>query len=332
MHSMTPDIPPAVAEALREGRPLTAGEALELTALFVATPEALPSLAAAPAVRPGGERPAPFTCGIINAKSGRCSEDCAFCAQSRYHTTAAPVYPLLDRETLLARACRLAEHGVDRMGVVTSGAAPSPADLDSLCETARLIRERAGIGLCASLGALTPDKARRLRQAGFGSYHHNLETSDSFYPSICTTHAHETRRETVRLAREAGLRVCSGGLFGLGEGWRERVELSADLDSLGVDSIPVNFLMPVAGTRLHCAPPLSAAEGLGIVLLLRLMHPGRDIVLCGGRPGTLGEQDRLAFPDLANGLMVGDYLTEKGASFTRDLAMVREKTAWSAHV
>ena len=327
MHAVTAKMPPVAAGALREGRALTAGEALELSALFAAAPDVMPSLAAVLDGRPGGERPAPFTCGIINAKSGRCSEDCAFCAQSRYHTTAAPVYPLLDRETLLARACRLAEHGIDRMGIVTSGAGPSPADLDSLCETARLIRERAGIGLCASLGALTPDKARRLRQAGFGSYHHNLETAAGFYPSICTTHAHEKRRETVRLAREAGLRVCSGGLFGLGEGWRERIELSADLGSLDVDSIPVNFLMPVAGTRLHDAPPLSCAEGLGVVLLLRLMHPGRDIVLCGGRPGTLGEQDRLAFPALANGLMVGDYLTEKGASFSRDMAMVRERTA-----
>lgn len=301
------------------GRALEPDAAVKVAA---ALPRELRSVIAAALA--AGKDGARFTCGIINAKSGRCSEDCAFCAQSRYHMTGTPVHPLLPASKIHERACLLAENGVTRMGIVTSGAGPSEADFDKICAIARKIREDVGIELCASLGALDEGKALRLKQAGFGSYHHNLETARSFYPAICSTHSYESRCETVRQAGRAGLRVCSGGLFGLGESWEERIELAVTLRELNVDSIPVNFLMPVAGTRLAGAKPVGLLEGLGILSLFRLMHPERDIVLCGGRGATLGEWDRLAALGLANGVMVGDYLTEKGSPFARDMRMLRE--------
>lgn len=307
--------------AAHEGQTLEPSQAL---ALMEAFPETFRAVGIAAAMHSNRIRPIRFACGIINAKSGRCSEDCAFCAQSRYHTTGTPVYPLLTPDALYDRACRLAEHGVTRMGIVTSGAAPSEAELDKICSSALKIRERVGIGLCASLGMLDSEKARQLKQAGFGSYHHNLETGRSFYSFVCTTHSYEVRCETVRQAKAAGLRVCSGGLFGLGESWAQRIELAATLQELDVDSIPINFLMPVTGTRLGGLPPLTAHDGLAIVALFRLMHPGRDIVLCGGRNSTLGEWDNLALLAGANGVMVGDYLTKQGNPFDQDMRLFRE--------
>ncbi len=268
--------------------------------------------------------PKPFTCSIINAKSGRCSEDCAFCAQSRHHDTDAPVYPLLPADAIFERASFLAEKNITRMGIVTSGVGPSRADFDKLCEVAAKIRGNLPIQLCASLGVLDEDKARSLKQAGFASYHHNLETARSFYPRICASHSYDVRYETVCRAKAAGLRVCSGGLFGLGESWEQRAEFSETLQELNVDSIPVNFLMPIAGTPLQNRKPLRPMEGLAILALLRLMHPGRDIVLCGGRGATLGEWDRLALFGMANGIMLGDYLTARGNPFDRDLRVLRD--------
>jgi len=299
------------------GRALTAGKALRLVPLLFSR---LPAIIAAAGLV---SRPGRFTCGIINAKSGRCAEDCAFCAQSRHHKTNAPVYPLITEAALLARARELAGRGVTRMGIVTAGAGLGEKDFARICASARRIRQEVDIELCASLGALTPDRAEKLKEAGFGSYHHNLETARSFYPSICKTHDYQMRCDTVIRARGAGLRVCSGGLFGLGESWTQRIELAETLQELGVDSIPVNFLMPVPGTRLEASRPLEATEGLGILALLRLMHPERDIVLCGGRTTTLGDWDRLGLASCANGMMVGDYLTKKGGPFERDLALAR---------
>ncbi|CAK7060133.1 MAG: Biotin synthase [Desulfovibrio sp.] len=302
-----------------EGRPLSRREA---ESLIPFTASGLRALLGAAVVASGSA--VAFTCGIINAKSGRCSEDCSFCAQSRYHKTNAPVYALVGKETLYERASRLAENGVTRMGIVASGAKPSEREFAAICSAARRIVDSVGIGLCASLGVLGNDDARMLRDAGIGSYHHNLETGRSFYPKVCTTHTYDVRVETVKNAKAAGLRVCSGGLFGVGESWGQRLELSETLQELDVDSIPVNFLMAVPGTRLENAPGVSIAEALGLIALLRLMHPGRDIVLCGGRSKALGEWDRLAVLAGANGVMVGDYLTAKGNPFERDMHMLHE--------
>ncbi|MDR2244764.1 MAG: biotin synthase BioB [Burkholderiales bacterium] len=307
-----------ICNAALAGHALSAEDALKLIPLFSSR---LTTVIAIAGLTSGAKR---FTCGIINAKSGRCTEDCAFCAQSRHHKTDAPAYPLISEEALLRRARELVERGITRMGIVTAGAGLSRRDFEHVCVAARRIRQEVNIELCASLGTLTPERAWKLKESGFSSYHHNLETARSFYPSICSTHDYQTRCDTVLCAREAGLRVCSGGLFGLGESWAQRIELAQTLQELQVDSIPVNFLMPIPGTPLESTPPLNATEGLGILALLRLMHPERDIVICGGRTTTLSAWDRLGLLSCANGMMVGDYLTEKGSPFERDLTLAHD--------
>lgn len=260
----------------------------------------------------------PFRCGIINAKSGRCPENCAFCAQSKHYATAAPVYGLADEKKLEAAAKRLAEAGASRFGVVASGRGPNNKEIAALAEAAPRVAEASGIALCASLGLLTRERAEALRAAGFTSYHHNLETSRRFFPKICTTHPYELDVETVRTAKAAGFRVCSGGLFGLGEDWTDRIDLALELSALEVDSIPVNFLIPIAGTPLEARPFLEPLDALLIVALVRLLNPTKDVIICGGREKILGRWRDWCWAAGANAVMTGDYLTQKGSAMAED--------------
>lgn len=272
---------------------------------------------------------ATFTCGIVNGKSGRCSEDCSFCAQSRHHDTGVAVYPLLETEALVDKARVLADAGADRYGIVTSGNTVNDRELDRLCEAAQQIIDNTPLKLCASLGQLTPERALRLRQAGFSSYHHNLETAESYFPQICTTHPYGDDVATVRCAVEAGFRVCSGGILGLGESPAQRVELAMTLRDLGVHSVPVNFLNPIAGTRIAgryqaSRRSISPMEALMSLALFRFILPEKDILVAGGREITLGEYQSWVFMAGANGLMIGNYLTTTGRDMADDMAMLHE--------
>ncbi len=279
-------------------------------------------LAAAAAVRHLRGPRGTGTCAIINAKSGKCPENCAFCAQSSHYVTGAPVYPLQDTEHLVRQACEMAAHGIARCGLVTSGTALSDRELDALCESALKMRAEAPIRLCASLGLLTKEKARRLVEAGISRYHHNLETARSFFPSICTTHAYDEDLATLAIARSAGLEVCSCGIFGLGESWGQRVELLQTLREVGVDSLPVNFLCPVPGTPLGSRSPLAPWEALRVVALARLMHPEQEIIICGGRLSTLKDEQALVLTAGASALMSGNYLTTRGFGYADDDALL----------
>ena len=279
-------------------------------------------LAAAAAVRHLRGPRGTGTCAIINAKSGKCPENCAFCAQSSHYVTGAPVYPLQDTEHLVRQACEMAAHGIARCGLVTSGTALSDRELDALCESALKMRAEAPIRLCASLGLLTKEKARRLVEAGISRYHHNLETARSFFPSVCTTHAYDEDLATLAIARSAGLEVCSCGIFGLGESWVQRVELLQTLREVGVDSLPVNFLCPVPGTPLGSRSPLAPWEALRVVALARLMHPEQEIIICGGRLSTLKDEQALVLTAGASALMSGNYLTTRGFGYADDDALL----------
>ncbi|MDR2820230.1 MAG: biotin synthase BioB [Desulfovibrio sp.] len=316
-----------IVHAIQEGRAkegLTSEQARTLLSYLDVHPDALLDVFALARLISlhKDKRPRPFTCGIINAKSGRCSEDCVFCAQSAHYRTASPVYPLADAAALMERALLLAEHRVDYMGIVISGAGPAARDLETICEAVARITERTGIKLCASLGIISAEQAAMLKQAGLTSYHHNLETSRSFYPEICTTHSIALREQTVVNARAAGLRMCCCGIFGLGESWEHRLELSETLRELDVDALPVNFLRPHPGTPLEHAPKLPPREALTIVALLRLMHPRRDVLICGGRAYNLGRWENMIFAAGANGVMVGDYLVCKNNPLEQDLEML----------
>lgn len=269
-------------------------------------------------VQPGRGAAHPFTCGIISAKTGRCSENCSFCAQSAHHKTNAPVHGLLDYEALSRRAEELSNNGVHRFGIVTSGHSLNPREYDELCQSIRRIREQYPIQICASLGSLSLEKARMLKDAGVSRYHHNLETSRTYYPMICTTHSYEERVKTVQLALQSGLECCSGGIFGLGESWDDRIEMAEIIRDLGVTCIPMNFLTPIPGTPLEHSPVLPVREALLCLAIFRLLMPEKGMVVCGGREFCLGSMQSQLFNFGANAMMVGNYLVTSGSSLEKD--------------
>ena len=270
-------------------------------------------------------------CAIVNAKSGGCSEDCAFCAQSGRHKTASPGHAFLKPREIAAAAAAAQARGASRFGIVASGLALNDDDFERLLLAVRLVRET-GLYADVSVGLLGAERLAWLVDAGLSGVHHNLETARSFFPQICTTHSYDEDVEAVRLALSAGLFVCCGGIFGLGESWEARAELGQTLLELGVENVPVNFLVPIPGTRLEHRPVLSQAEALGILALFRLMLPHANLRVCGGRgavfgqaaPGPGGEGQRALFNSGASGLMIGDYLTMAGSPAEADLALARE--------
>lgn len=267
----------------------------------------------------------PVLCAILNAKSGFCSEDCAFCAQSARHRTGVETFPLVSPERMAGRAAEMAEKGATRFSIVTSGVALNEKELDRVARGVRLIRERTDLAVCASLGMLSEASAGTLRESGVTTYHHNLETARSFFHRVCTTHAYEEDVETVRIAKKAGLRTCSGGIFGLGEGWAERLELAFTLRDLEVDGVPMNFLNPVPGTAMAGRPLLPPLEALKCISLFRFILPGREILVCGGREVTFRDYQSWIFHAGADGLMIGNYLTTAGRNIETDLDMI---AAW----
>ena len=264
-----------------------------------------------------------FTCGIINAKSGFCSQDCAFCAQSIHHQTEAQTYPLFDKHKIIEQAIGFEDSGASRFSIVTSGFMLDSHEMDTICNAIIEINQRTNMTLCASLGTITSQMAHQLKQSGVINYHHNLETAHSFFYKICTTHDYNDDIETVHLAKSAGLRVCCGGIMGLGESWEQRIELAFLLKELNVDSIPINFINPIPGTKLENQPLLASLTALKCITLFRLIHPEKDIVVCGGREITLKEDQSRIFFAGANGLMIGNYLTTPGQKIETDLAMIQ---------
>ncbi len=263
-------------------------------------------------------------CSITNAKSGLCTEDCAFCAQSAHHDTGIATHPLLGVGDLVADARRLCEGGASEYSMVTSGYALTDQEMATIVRAAGMIKQETPLMLCSSLGILTEERARQLRESGVTSYHHNLETARSFFDQVCTTHDYEEDVQTARVAKAAGLRVCCGGILGLGENWEQRVELAITVRDLDVDSIPINFLNPIPGTRMGTRPLLSPMEALKSIALFRFINPRKDITICGGREVTLRDLQAWIFAAGANGLLVGNYLTTQGRDIRADMAMIKD--------
>jgi biotin synthase len=265
-------------------------------------------------------------CVIINAKSGLCSEDCAFCSQSAKAKSRVPHYPLLPQEELVAAAQEAAAAGASRFSLVTAGrGVASPRDQGAILAAVAAIKAAApGLRVCASLGIVDRGLLKELKAAGLYRYHHNLETAASFFPQICTTHSFDQRLATIEAAKEAGLSVCAGGIFGLGETLAQRWEMAQTLKTLGVDAIPLNFLHPLAGTPLAGRPLLAPLEALKIVLAFRLTFPRRSIIICGGRQVTLRSLTPLGFAAGADALMTGDYLTTRGRLPQEDRQMLAD--------
>jgi biotin synthase len=264
-------------------------------------------------------------CSIINAKSGRCAENCAFCAQSSHHSSDVPVYALVDEESLVAGAIQAEKCGSICYGIVTSGTGISQGEeLDRICRALRRIRKETTIAPSCSLGILDNKTAKILKDAGSETYHHNLETARSFFPQICTTHDYEEDVTTIRAAKAAGMKVCSGGIFGLGESASQRIEMALTLRQLDVDSVPLNFLNPIAGTRLENASNITPQECLMTIALYRLLLPAKMITVCGGREKNLRDLQSWMFFAGASGTMIGNYLTTTGRNTDDDWQMLRD--------
>lgn len=311
------------AEEVLNGAPLSEADALRLGA--AEGPDAYMLFAEAARIREHFIGSEVTLCSIINAKSGRCPENCAFCAQSAHHATNVASYALVNEEEMVACAKQAEQNGASCYGIITSGTGISPgAELDRICATLRRIRSEAAILPSCSLGIMDLETARILKEAGMVTYHHNLETARSFFPSICTTHDYEEDVATVRAAKAAGLKVCSGGIFGLGESFSQRIEMAMTLRELEVDSIPVNFLDPVEGTRLEKADFLTPMECLKTIAIYRFILPARQIKVCGGRERNLRELQSWIFMAGASGMMTGNYLTKAGRDPELDRRLISD--------
>lgn len=263
-------------------------------------------------------------CTIINGRAGRCSENCKFCAQSAHHHTGAKEYSFLEVDEIVKECKRNETNGAHRFSIVTAGRSLSGEDFErALTAYKRMEEECPAIDLCASHGFLTEEQFVRMRECGVTMYHENIETSKRFFPSICTTHTYDEKIECIRAAQRAGLKVCSGGIIGMGENWDDRIDMAFSLAELGIDSIPINALIPVKGTPLENLPQLSEEDILRTIALFRFINPTADVRLAAGR--SLMEQNGLpAFFAGANATITGDMLTTSGNDTAQDKKMLAE--------
>ena len=262
-------------------------------------------------------------CTIINGKSGRCSENCKFCAQSAHNHTGADEYPLLPDEEIIAQARMNHEQGVLRYSIVTSGKRLSDAEVERMCGTVRKIRDDVGIAVCVSFGLLNEAQFRKLKEAGVSRVHNNLESSRRNFPNVCTTHTFDDKIAAIRAAQAAGLTVCSGGIMGLGETAEDRIDMALTLRKLGIKSIPVNMLNPIPGTPFENNPKLTGDDMRRIVAVYRFILPDASIRLAGGR-GLLADKGKSCFTSGANAAISGDMLTTAGITTKTDMAMLDE--------
>ncbi len=261
-------------------------------------------------------------CTIINGRSGRCGENCRYCAQSACHSTGIEEYDFLPGEEILKNAKANQEAGVNRFSVVTSGRAFGGKDFDRALEIYREMRRTLSIELCASHGLLTREQFRKLREAGVKSYHHNIETSRRFFPEICTSHTYEDRIQTIHAAQAEGLEVCSGGILGMGENWEDRLDMAVSLAELEIRSIPLNALTPIPGTGLENRPVMEAEEFLRAIALFRFINPEAHIRLAAGRK-LLPQNGAGAFQAGASASITGNMLTTSGTTIREDLEMLQ---------
>lgn len=262
-------------------------------------------------------------CTIVNAKCGRCSEDCRYCAQSvHYRTACEESYPLLSTQELLEDARRNAQQGVLRYSIVTSGRRLSEEEVEQACESIRRIRAEVPIEVCVSFGLLDEVQFRKIKAAGASRVHCNLESSARYFPSVCTTHTYEEKIRTLQAAKRAGLSICSGGILGLGETMEDRIDMVLTARELGVKSIPVNLLNPIPGTPYENRVPLDNEEACRCVALFRFLIPDASIRLAGGR-GLLGDKGEACFLSGANAAISGDMLTTAGITVETDMELLR---------
>ncbi len=263
-------------------------------------------------------------CSIINGRSGRCPEDCKYCAQSAHHHTECEVYDFLPMERIM-EACEVnASEGVHRFSIVTAGKALTGEEFQKSIEAYKAMDKAYDIELCASMGFLSREQLHELHEAGVTSYHHNIETSRRNFPNICTTHTYEQKIATLKMVKEEGMNVCSGGIIGMGETWEDRLDMAVSLSELEVDSIPINALMPIKGTPLEGLPRISEEDILRTIAFFRYINPKAEIRLAAGR-ALLTNDGEIAFKSGASATITGDMLTTVACATIRsDKQMLKD--------
>ncbi|MBT5551884.1 MAG: biotin synthase BioB [Nitrospina sp.] len=262
-------------------------------------------------------------CSIVNAKSGKCVEDCSFCAQSSSFQTDSPEYELMDVEEIVKAAKEAEAFGSNEFSIVASGTSlDDRKELDRVIEAIKRIKAETQLETCCSLGLMPMEHLKELKEAGLDRCHHNLETAKSHFDKIVSTHTYEDEVNAVQNAKAAGLQVCVGGIFGMGESFAQRAELAFSIRDLGTQSFPINFLKPIEGTGLDHLEPMEQYEALRTISLLRLILPDIDLFVCGGREEVLTDLQEQLFSAGANGILGGNYLTTKGQDPKRDIDMI----------
>jgi biotin synthase len=261
---------------------------------------------------------------LVNAKSGRCPEDCSFCAQSSFYETGIKKYPLLSKEQLAEKAAKAKEAGATSFCLVCAYRDPPEKDFQQICEAIKEIRSRLEIEVNVSLGFITLDRAKKLKELGVKRYNHNLEAAESYFSKICNTHNFSDRVNTAKIVKEAGLQLCSGGIIGMGETPRQRLELAFSLASLHPEEVPVNILIGREGTPLGSFEPMDPLDAIRTIAVWRFIMPTTILKLAGGREVHLKHNDKLALKAGANGIITGGYLTTGGNTAKKDITMIRE--------
>lgn len=262
-------------------------------------------------------------CTIVNGKSGKCSEDCKYCAQSAFYETNVESYPLMETTDLVRQAQYNRERGVPRYSIVTSGKRLTGAEVEQVCESIREIKKNTGISVCVSFGLLEEAEFRKIREAGAIRVHNNLESSAEYFPKVCSTHSQEEKIAALKAAKSAGLSVCSGGIMGLGESMEDRIELALSLRGLGIKSIPVNMLNPIPGTPYEKNAVLTEEEMCRIIAIFRFILPDAFIRMAGGR-GLMLDKGKRCFQSGANAAITGDMLTTAGITIKQDMELLKE--------
>lgn len=262
-------------------------------------------------------------CTIINGKSGRCPENCKYCAQSAHHKTACDVYDFLPKDQIVAEAQANEAAGVNRCAIVTAGRSLTGADFEKALECYKEMRATTKLGLCASMGLITPEQFQRLKEVGVTRYHNNIETSRRNFPNICTTHTFDQKIATIKAAQAAGLTVCSGGILGMGETFEDRIDMALELSELGIKSIPINFLIPISGTPLENQEQISSDDAMRSIAIFRFINPEANVRLAAGRK-VLPGFGSLAFKSGASATITGDMLTTSGTTIKGDLEILAQ--------
>ena len=263
-------------------------------------------------------------CSLVNARNGKCSQNCKYCAQSSHYCTNIESYPLVSVETVKKAAIEAKEHYASRFAIVTSGKTPDESDFDAMLKMITEINKIEGLNSCASIGILNEDQAKRLSQAGLKRFHHNINTSRSYYPEVCTTHTFEDRVNTCKLVKKYGMELCCGVILGMGESIEQRVEMALNLAEMQPDSIPINILMPIPETPFaNYLNKIDEENVLRTLAIFKIVNPKSILRLCGGRMRLSKENQEKALKYCVEGLMTGNYLTTTGSSPDDDIRMIK---------